>query len=473
MGSNLGDRQSNLAEAVQQLRSGLRIDAIAPIYETDPVGFQEQPLYLNTVLRAETAMDPQTLLDFLKGIERRLGRQPSFRNAPRPIDLDILLYDDLVLHTERVTLPHPRMHERAFVLAPLAALAPDLVHPTSGRTVSALLEDVDQSGVRRARRGLGLTLERDVQGELPDVGVRLQRVGVTELHKSIRLGAGKRTRFLQAELSLLADIGPEQKGLHMSRFSHALDQTINDAVLEEAPDVESLALRIAERVVRTQGARRSEVSIRAGFVLPRHTPVSGLPTEEMYTLLGRAVCRPDGARRMVGVEVDGMTACPCAMDMIQEYSRSQLADAGFSTEEIAKVLEAVPTAAHNQRSRATLILGTDAFVRAQDLVEIAEASMSSENYGLLKRQDEFFVVHKAHRRPRFVEDVVREMLSGVVSGCAQLADTDFALASVTSYESIHKHNAYAEGSGTLGELRMQILEGQAAPTSTTLEQWLG
>lgn len=473
LGSNLGDRQSNLAEAVQQLRGRLGIRAVAPVYETDPVGYEQQPRFLNTVLQAVTDLEPAPLLAFLKSIERRLGRQYSFRNAPRPIDLDLLLYDDLALESEALVLPHPRMHERAFVLAPLADLAPELMHPVLGRSISALLEETGLSGVRTWRQGLGLALDRDVQGELPDVGVRLQRVGVTDLHKAIRLGSGRRTRFLQAELSLLADIGPEQKGLHMSRFSHALDQTINDAVLEEAPDVESLALRIAERVVRSQGASRSEVTIRAGLVLPRHTPVSGLPTEEMYTLLGRAVCRADAARRMVGVEVEGMTACPCAMDMIQEYSRGRLEDAGFDAEAIDRVLEAVPTAAHNQRSRATLIVGTDAAVRAQDLVELAEAAMSSENYGLLKRQDEFFVVNKAHRRPRFVEDVAREMLRGVVSSCTQLSDGDFVLASVTSYESIHKHNAYAEGSGTLGELRTQILEGRSVPASTTLEQWLG
>jgi GTP cyclohydrolase-4 len=146
---------------------------------------------------------------------------------------------------------------------------------------------------------------------------------------------------------------------------------------------------------------------------------------------------------------------------------------GHADDAIDGVLDAVPTAAHSQRSRATLLVGTNATVRAQDLVEIAESSMSAENYGLLKRQDEFFVVHKAHRRPRFVEDVAREMLRAAVHTYADLPDGDFVSASVRSYESIHKHDAWAEGAGTLGELRAQIMERSLAERHTTLEQWLG
>lgn len=473
LGSNLGDRQANITEALQHLRSRVTIRAVAGLYETEPVGYLDQPRFLNTAVEGETDLPPEDLLAFLKGIERRMGRQPSFRNSPRPIDLDILLYGDLVLRMPDVEIPHPRMHERAFVLAPLAELAPTVRHPVLGVTIPDMLSRVDRSGVRLARRGLAVRLARDVQNEAPEVAVRLRRVGVTDVPHTIRLGSGGRTRHLQADVSLFADIGPGQKGLHMSRFSHALETVVGECVREEAPDVESLASRIAERVVIGQGAQRSEVRISAGFTLRKYAPVSGLPTDEMYRLLGVAVCGAQGGRRMVGVEVEGMTACPCAQDMIQQHSRENLEEAGFSAEDIEKVLLAVPTAAHSQRSRATLMLGTDARVRAEDLVEIAESSMSSENYGLLKRQDEFFVVHKAHRRPRFVEDVAREMLRAAVHTYQDLPGDDFLLAQVTSYESIHKHNAFAEGAGTLTELRSQILRGQDSGTETTLHEWLG
>jgi GTP cyclohydrolase-4 len=473
LGSNLGDRQQNITEALQALRSRLRVRRVASLYETEPVGYAEQPRYLNTVAEVETDLGPPELLAFLQEIERELGRRRSFRNAPRPLDLDILLYADEVVASPGLEIPHPRLHERAFALAPLAELAPKLRHPTLGRTVSELLAETDRSGVRAARRGLSVRLARDVQGESPDVKVRLGRVGVTDVERVIHVGRPQPSHNLLARLSLYADIGADQKGLHMSRFSHALDTTLDEAVRKGAPDVESLALRIAERVVESQAAQRSEVRIRARFPLRRHAPVSGLPTDEMYTLLGVAVCGPRGGRRMVGVEADGMTACPCAQDMIEEHSRERLEEAGFDPEETERILQAVPTAAHNQRSRATLLLGTDGEVRAQDLVEIAESSMSSENYGLLKRPDEFFVVQKAHRRPRFVEDVAREMLRSTVHTYPELRDDDFALARVLSFESIHKHDAVAEGAGTLGELRAQILRGEPAASTTTLEQWLG
>lgn len=473
LGSNLGDRQANLTEALQLLRSRVVIARVAELYETEPVGYLDQPRFLNTVAEGQTELSPEETLRFLKEIEHRLGRQPSFRNAPRPIDLDLLLYDELVLDTPELQVPHPRMHERAFVLAPLADLAPELVHPVHAKTVAQLLAAIDRAGVRPARRGLSMRLTRDVQGELPEIAVGLGRVGITGVRKTIRLGRGEQARELRAELSLFADIGVAQKGLHMSRFSHALDDALAEAVNAESPDVESLAARIGELVVHSQGARRSEVRIRAPFSLLRYAPISGLPTEETYTLLGIAVCGPDRGRRMVGVEVEGMTACPCAQDMMQASSRERLEELGYPADEITRILEAVPTPAHNQRTRATILLGTNGRVRAQDLVEVAESSMSSENYGLLKRPDEFFVVHKAHRRPRFVEDVAREMLRSVVNTYVDLPETDYLQVRARSFESIHKHDAFAEGGGTLGELRSQLLDGEPPGAGTTLEQWLG
>jgi GTP cyclohydrolase-4 len=150
LGSNLGDRMGNLASAVERLSQKVNIKKVSSVYETEPVYYKEQPLYLNAVLSALTELDPFELLRFAKSIESDLGRQPSFRNAPRLIDIDILFYSDRVVKTEELTIPHPRIAERAFVLVPLAEIAPRLVHPLLQKRVSELLAVVEGvDGVRK------------------------------------------------------------------------------------------------------------------------------------------------------------------------------------------------------------------------------------------------------------------------------------------------------------------------------------
>jgi 2-amino-4-hydroxy-6-hydroxymethyldihydropteridine diphosphokinase len=148
LGSNLGDRLGNLQAAIGRMPPRLRLLAQSPVYETTPWGFADQPDFLNQVVQAQTELTPKKLLAYLKSIELKLGRAPTFRYGPRLIDMDILLYDDLVLHTPHLTIPHPRLAERTFVLYPLADLAPDLRHPVSGQTVRQMLGSLDSKGVR-------------------------------------------------------------------------------------------------------------------------------------------------------------------------------------------------------------------------------------------------------------------------------------------------------------------------------------
>ena len=151
LGSNLGDRKANIKQAIAALEDGdLRIGRVSSFYETEPVGFKNQPWYLNIALEIETTLSPQELLERCKGIERSMGRVKPFTDAPRIVDLDILLYGDRIVSIERLNLPHPRLAERNFVLEPLAEIAPALVHPVLGRSIQALLEtSTDNSIVRR------------------------------------------------------------------------------------------------------------------------------------------------------------------------------------------------------------------------------------------------------------------------------------------------------------------------------------
>ena len=148
LGTNTGDRLANLRAAIDSLPPLVLVRAESRIYETEPWGYVDQPAFLNMALRVETDLAPLELLTHLKFLEKSLGRVPSFQNGPRLMDMDILFYDDLTLDSLALVLPHPRLQERAFVLVPLAELAPTLMHPRLGRSVGELVETVDVRGVR-------------------------------------------------------------------------------------------------------------------------------------------------------------------------------------------------------------------------------------------------------------------------------------------------------------------------------------
>ena len=148
LGTNVGDRKRHLQEAIDSFFPNINCLQLSSIYETKPVGYTEQTEFLNQVVLAETDLAPLALLDQIKYIENKLGRQPTFRFGPRAIDIDILFYDDLVQETPRLTIPHPRLLERAFVLVPLAEIAPQFVHPVLKKRIIDLAGEVSRSGVK-------------------------------------------------------------------------------------------------------------------------------------------------------------------------------------------------------------------------------------------------------------------------------------------------------------------------------------
>jgi GTP cyclohydrolase IV len=317
----------------------------------------------------------------------------------------------------------------------------------------------------------------DVQEQLPSLPVALSRVGVTGVEKVIRIRHNGDERLYHAELDCFVDLGPEQKGAHMSRFEEVANDAIGEVILGEAPfKAETLAQHIAERVRERQRAQRAEVTIAARYPEHKPAPESGIQTQEMYTLLGSAVASATGTRRLIGVQAQGITACPCAQGLIEGRSRERLVADGFSADEIDRIFSAVPVATHNQRGLGTLRIGCtelcEDVIDAAVLLEIVEDSMSSEIYELMKRSDEATVVEKAHRRPRFVEDCVREMIRGVLERFPELADAAFVSARQENLETIHQHNVTAESFGTFGELRVEVASGQPLGRRTTVRNWL-
>ncbi|MBX5440263.1 MAG: GTP cyclohydrolase I FolE2 [Solirubrobacteraceae bacterium] len=313
----------------------------------------------------------------------------------------------------------------------------------------------------------------DVQASTPTVRISLSRVGVTGVEKVIRV----QQQLFFARLECFVDLGPAQKGAHMSRFEETVNDVIGEVVLgEEAFRAERLAVRIAELVRERQGARRAEVTIAARYPEHKPAPVSGIQTQEIYTLFGSAAASEHGTRRLVGVAAQGMTACPCAQQLVAGAARERLAAHGFSDEQIEQILEDVPVATHNQRGLGTLHIGCpegcDIELDAARLLAIVEDAMSSEIYELMKRTDEGSVVEKAHRRPRFVEDCVREMVRGVVEDLPELSDEHFVSARQENLETIHQHNVVAERYGLLGELRRELRDGEHRFEHLTMREWL-
>jgi GTP cyclohydrolase I/GTP cyclohydrolase-4 len=317
----------------------------------------------------------------------------------------------------------------------------------------------------------------DVQAQRPGLRVSLSRVGVTEVEKIVRVQQDGHEQLFSARLQCFVDLGRDQKGAHMSRFEEVVNEVIGEVVLGEATfKAEALAQRIAELVRERQGAARAEVTVAARYPEHKPAPASGIVTQEIYTLYGSAVASERGTRRMVGVAAPGLTACPCAQQLVMGSARERLVGDGFTDDEVARIFDHVPVATHNQRGLGTLHIGfpegAPAEIEARTLLDIVEGSMSSEIYELMKRSDEAVVVEKAHRRPRFVEDCVREMIGGVVARLTHLSDEHFVSARQENLETIHQHNVVCERYGLLGELRHELATGEHAGPGRSMREWL-
>ncbi len=285
----------------------------------------------------------------------------------------------------------------------------------------------------------------DVQNSKLTNGFRLSRVGVTGVKKPVKVAREGRTTTLFCTIDVFVDLPPTQKGAHLSRNLEVIADIIDKGMDRPVSGIEVLCAEICRELrERHEYSTFAEVNMVADYFLERSGP-SGKKTLEPFKIMARAISDKDGPlKKMIGVQVIGMTACPCAMETVREEFRNMIV-----------VNDELPTISHNQRNISTVMIevpeGMD--IEANDLIDIVEGSFSSPTFELLKRSDEAKVVLRAHRSPKFVEDVVRDVLTRIVERYESLPDDVVLTVKSESEESIHKHNAYAERTTTFGELK--------------------
>ena len=278
----------------------------------------------------------------------------------------------------------------------------------------------------------------------------LNKVGVTDVVKPVEVRRPGRRLTLTTSIDVYVDLPATQKGSHLSRNLEVINELVDRSVREPVGSLEALAETIARSLLKKhEYATTSEVWVRADYFLERTSPW-GRTSLEPYRLVARANASRSRAavERSIGVEVVGMTACPCAMEMVRESLAQEYP--------ILRELPAdAPVLTHNQRNRTTLIVEEpeDHDIEADDLIDIVEASLSAPTYGLLKRPEEGKLVELAHRNPKFVEDVVRDVIDRLLKRYPTMPDAAWVRIKSEAEESIHKHNAFAERSTTFGELR--------------------
>ena len=304
----------------------------------------------------------------------------------------------------------------------------------------------------------------DTQDDAPSVPIKLTRVGVTGVKKLLQLERkNKRPIILLPSFDAFVDLPSNQKGVHMSRNPEAIIEVLETVAKDSTVDVESLCAKIVDKMMtKHEYARRVEISMTTDFMFMKESPVTKNKTQEMAQLKAKAIgLRDDNGnvtiRKSIGAELIGMTVCPCAQESVRESDKTKLLE--FLDEETTqKVLDTVTFASHNQRGVGTLLIEVpeDKTVKAEDLIDIIETSMSSPVCELLKRPDENATVMNAHRKPVFVEDCVRNMMEKIVEKYSDFPDDTLITARQENQESIHRHNAFAEKVTTLGELKEEL-----------------
>jgi len=308
----------------------------------------------------------------------------------------------------------------------------------------------------------------DVQANKPQIPINLTRVGVTDVKKLVEIKRkDKRPIVLISTFDIFVDLPSDRKGANLSRNFEAIDEVLEKAVSEPVYEIEQLCSDVARSLLdRHEYATRAEVRMTSEYVIKRESPATHMECQEVVDIFAESTAVRKGpdiikVKKLIGAEVIGMTACPCAQEIMRDNAKKELESLGIDNRIIAQFLHKVPMATHNQRGRGIISIEVegDLDVSLEVIIEIIENSMSTSVFELLKRSDEAIVVKNAHMNPKFVEDCVRTMAKNIVLEFSHLPDDAVLRIIQINEESIHRHNAFAERVALLGELRSEIAKG--------------
>lgn len=303
----------------------------------------------------------------------------------------------------------------------------------------------------------------DVQASRSEVAINLTRVGVTNVKKLVKVAReNKRPIILISTFNMYVDLPSERRGANLSRNFEVIDEVLEDMVKTTVFDIEDLCGEVARRLLkRHEYATHSEVHMDSELIVKRKTPMSKVNSQKVVKVFAKAFAERDDVikvRKVIGAQVIGITACPCAQEAMKSAAIDELRNLGVEEDKIQTFIARIPMATHNQRGRGIISIEVtgDHRVSLETIVNIIEDSMSTVNFELLKRADEQEVVKNAHLNPKFVEDCVRDMARRIAAAFGTLPDESVVTIKQINEESIHQHNAFAELTTSMAKLRSEI-----------------
>lgn len=315
-----------------------------------------------------------------------------------------------------------------------------------------------------------MPFKSDLQSSNSSLDIALDKVGIVDLEKKVEIVQenGRKITFYP-KISALINLPAQQRGIHMSRTSETIEEVINEVIFKPTPTIERVADRIVKRLLEKHPyTTKVEVKLKGRIVVQlRETEQRTIQKSydiSSYVLADRKESGEIDFNYFIGASAVGMTVCPCAKEMSQEYAVEIIKsrdDINVSVEDLEKLINILPFASHNQRSKGTIVVQIKDLnsykVDVLDIIDIIEESMSGRIQSVLKRPEEAELVRSAHLKPLFSEDVIREMAKNFMARDFPNLEDDFKIKfKIESYESIHPHNVYAELTTTLGDLRKNI-----------------